>query len=289
VPADVYVPPKLVTRLEDCVFYHTMEIPGVGLVEGQWDLRESADAYLGHAELADRRVLELGKASGFLTFHMERAGAEVVAYDLSSQDDWDVVPMARLEGRSQADIHALYPPGVQHWRDFLRIRREGIERLNNGFWLAHRAFGSRARLVTGTAYAVPEAIGPVDVATFGSILLHLRDPFLALQRGLRLAREAAIVTDLAPDTVQHVAAEGDAGEAARARALGAYAKFIPDPRAGGPLDLWWQLSPELVVRMLAILGFEDAAVTHSAHRFQGAPIPLYTVVARRTVPMEPLA
>jgi hypothetical protein len=29
-------------------------------------------------------------------------------------------------------------------------------------------------------YDMPPAIGPVDVAVYGSILLHLRDPFRAL-------------------------------------------------------------------------------------------------------------
>ncbi|MBV9971725.1 MAG: hypothetical protein JO135_00155, partial [Candidatus Eremiobacteraeota bacterium] len=35
-----YAEPRTVTNLSDCYFYHTMEIPGYGLVEGQWDLRD---------------------------------------------------------------------------------------------------------------------------------------------------------------------------------------------------------------------------------------------------------
>jgi hypothetical protein len=280
----VYAEPELVTELRDCSFYHTMEIPVYGEVPGQWDLRRGVDDYLGHVPLAGKRVLELGKASGFLTFEMERRGAEVVAYDLSERHDWDVVPMARLH-RSQHEISPLYPPGVTSWQEFLRVRRQGIAHLNKGFWLAHRAHGSRARLVLGTVYEVPAAIGPVDVAVFGSILLHLRDPFLALQRSLRLVRETAIVTDLVPDGVQHVDAPGGSAPAPGA---GAFAKFIPDPVAGGPLDIWWQLAPELVIRMLAILGFEDAKLSHHTQPFQGTAVPLYTVVAQRTAPMDPI-
>lgn len=283
----IYAVPEDVSELSECTFYHTMELPGHGLVEGQWDLRAGVDDYLGHVDFAGKRVLELGKASGFLTFHMERRGAEVVAYDLSEHDDWDVVPLARLH-RPQTEISSLYPAGVEHWRDFQRLRRGGIARLNKGFWLAHRAHGSRARLVTGTVYDVPAAIGPVDVAVFGSILLHLRDPFLALQRSLRLTRETVVVTDLVPDGVQHVDAPADAQAAAIGRVAGSYAKFIPDPVAGGPLDIWWQISPELIVRMLAILGFEEARVSHHQQPFQGTPVPLYTVVARRTVAMDPI-
>lgn len=285
--SDLYTPPKRVTELKECSFYHTMEIPGYGLVEGQWDLRETVDEYLGHVDFAGKRVLELGKASGFLTFQMEAQGAEVVAYDLSEHDDWDVVPFARLR-QDQSELHPLYPPGIETWQEFLRTRREGIGYLNNGFWLAHAAFGSKAKLVTGTVYEVPPAIGPVDIVTFGSILLHVRDPFQALYKSTRLARETAIVTDIAPDTVQHVASSQPQGEAEQAAGLGSYCKFIPDPAVGGPLDLWWQLSPELVVRMLAILGFEDASVSYSTHRFLDNDTPLYTVVARRTVELEPI-
>jgi hypothetical protein len=259
-----------------------MEIPGYGLVEGQWDLRESAAAYLGQVKFAGKRVLELGKASGFLTFHMEREGAEVVAHDLSEHDAWDVVPFANLARRSQSDLHPLYPPGIRHWKDFLKDRQRGIVALNNGFWLAHRAFGSQARLVLGSVYDLPEALGRFEVATLGSILLHLRDPFQALFRASCLTRETLVVTDIEPDTVQHVPGEASATGTAH----GACAKFVPDPQAGGPLDIWWQLAPELIVRWLAILGFEDARILHSGHRFQGHAVPLYTVVANRTVEMD---
>jgi 2-polyprenyl-3-methyl-5-hydroxy-6-metoxy-1,4-benzoquinol methylase len=79
----LYASPRVVTRLEDCFFYHTIEIPGYGIVEGPWDLRAGLGDYLGNVDLRGKRVLELGTASGFVCFHMERQGADVVAYDLS--------------------------------------------------------------------------------------------------------------------------------------------------------------------------------------------------------------
>ena len=41
---------------------------------------------------------------------------------------------------------------------------------------------SKAKVVYGTVYEIPEEIGRVEVATFGSVLRHVRDPFLALRR-----------------------------------------------------------------------------------------------------------
>src|SRR6266480_139869 len=108
-PSDssLYAPPRLITTLEDCYFYHTIDIPGYGLVEGEWDLRQGIDAYLGKVVFKGKRVLELGTASGFVCFHMEREGADVVAYDLSDQHDWDVVPYGQYD-----------------YSDFMRERRK---------------------------------------------------------------------------------------------------------------------------------------------------------------------
>src|SRR5262249_4140809 len=78
--------------------------------------------------------------------------------------------------------------------DYLQRGTTFFKKIRNSWWLAHRILGSRARVVYGTVYQVPAEIGPVDISTFGSILLHLRDPFLALANGLRLTRETVIIT-----------------------------------------------------------------------------------------------
>ncbi len=69
---------------DECWFYHVMDLPGLGLVGGHWDLRGRIHEYIGHVEFAGKRVLDIGTASGFLTFEMERLGAEVVSFDADS-------------------------------------------------------------------------------------------------------------------------------------------------------------------------------------------------------------
>src|SRR5438445_4191084 len=78
--ASIYASPRIVTDLSDCYFYHTMDVPGYGQIVGEWDLREGIRAYLGDVDFRGRRVLEMGTANGFVCFHMEREGADVVAY-----------------------------------------------------------------------------------------------------------------------------------------------------------------------------------------------------------------
>jgi hypothetical protein len=258
--ASPYADPRTVTELEECYFYHSMEIPGYGLVEGPWDLRGGVDDYLGGVELRDKRVLEIGTASGFLCFTMEGRGAEVVAYDLSEHQPWDVVPYAQYDHES-----------------FDADRREHLRKLNNGWWLAHRAFESSAKVVYGTVYEIPEEIGRVELATYGNVLRHFRDPFLALERGLRLTTESVIVTE--NPSLRYSLPQ------MAASLLKPNMAFLPNFERVQPRESWWHFTPAVIRKMLGVLGFEDTSVRYHVQRFAGRRKPLFTVVGRRTVPL----
>ena len=253
-----YATPRTVTDLCACYFYHTMDVPGHGLVEGEWDLRDGIRAYLGNVDLAGQRVLEVGTASGFVCFAMEEMGAEVIAQDLSPEQTPDIVPFAR------ADVERAMHDHQAH-----------VERINNAFWLCHRLFESRARMVYGSAYALPEEIGPVDVATFGCVLLHLRDPFAALASAARLTRQTLIVTDpvVIRSRIKRLLLRNLAGPAAL---------FLPDWGSATPLTTWWVFTPELIQAWLGVLGFENSRVTFHEQKFHGKPVRLFTVVGQRS-------
>ena len=78
-----YATPWHVDGPEQCLFYHSMDLPGMGTQIGAWDLRNCTDSYLGYQDVRDRRVVDVGAASGFLSFEMEKRGASVVAFDVS--------------------------------------------------------------------------------------------------------------------------------------------------------------------------------------------------------------
>lgn len=247
-----YAEPRSIQSIDECYFYHTMDVPGHGTIQGEWDLRGSIDAYLGNFDFQGKRVLDVGAASGILSFHIEKQGAEVVSFDLSENFDWDIVPFA--ENNNDAARSA---------------RRSHLRKINNGYWLCHEALQSKARMVNGVVYDIPRSIGSVDVAVFGSILLHLRDPFLALENAARLTQEAVIVSDLSP--------------------FGKFAsKFKKNPRfmphsskPDGINDGWFRLPPLLVQEYLAILGFKNCSISWHDFKYGDRIRPIYTIVARR--------
>jgi hypothetical protein len=293
----VFTEPRTVTDLSVCEFYHTMDLPGYGTVEGPWDLRGREDEYLGHVPLQGKRVLELGTASGALCFAMEQRGAEVVAFDLAPGCLWDFVPMA----------------GHPNLAEYVRTSMAFFPRMHNSFWLAHGASGSQARVVYGRIYDLPAGIGLVDVATYGCILCHLRDPFLALANGLRLTRETVVITQPLHDRPwERQVMGGPAAEpptAARTesflarsvrRLLGrpvvetpppppppmvSCQVFLPMYPSSEVLDGWWFCTPALLQDFLRYLGFEDSRVTYHEQFFYSRLHRLYTIVAHRTQPM----
>ena len=273
--AKVEAAPRVVDDVSACDFYHSMDIPGHGSVEGQWDLRNTLSTYLGGVDLSGKRVLELGTADGYITFEIERQGAEVVSYDLSPDYRWDVVPYARsaLSSARTAD------PG--HWLTTEERFKEGIGRLNNAYWLGHRAYGSKARVVYGEVYSVPEEVGEVDVALFGAILLHTRDPFAALQSPLRLTRETVVVTEMR-DRLSLPPAVSRLKNVLPRRVRQPAMRFLPDWRTGRDPDGWWRLSPELIVDFVGVLGFEETTVSYHTQLYKGRPRKMFTVVGRRT-------
>ena len=249
--------PKDVTSLNECFFYHKMDIPGYGTVEGDWDLRSREKTYLGNVDVAGKRVLEIGPANGQLTFAMERMGADVTTYDLSEDDEWDVVPYAGT------DI-----------KEYHRSRRKNLLAVSNGFWLAHKAFNSKAKLAYGKVYDVPDEIGMFEICTFGTMLLHLRDPFLALQRVTAHASETAIITDMLPKFSSDLPLD---------RRL---VEFLPNSALREPYETWWLISPELNAEFLRILGFPYTTITYHSQLFRGKEAQIYTVVGHRSQPKD---
>jgi SAM-dependent methyltransferase len=246
----LYGTPRHVERLEDCYFYHTMDIPGYGRVEGDWDLTAATPQYLGNTSLAGKRVLEVGPASGYLSFEMEKMGASVVSVDVDDDFVFDVVPFQGLDRKANSD-------------GFLMAQRQ----VQNAYWLSHRAMKSKNQVHYGSGYRIPEELGQFDVGLLASILLHNSNPIMIADQVARLTREKLIIVDLCH------------GEIPGAQSLPTIQLY---PSVDNQIwHTWWRFSESFIVELLKILGFPKISITRSTQYYKQQPFTLHAIVGER--------
>jgi len=243
--------------LADLIWYHAVELPDGRVLPGAWDLRGHEAAYLGGVNVAGKRVLELGPATGYLTFYMEQMGARVVAFEAGFDVSVDLLP---FRGREDPEERR-------------RVMQETIDRNHDAWWYLHRTLGSSATFVQGNIYDLPADIGTFDITLVGAILLHLREPWGALSQAARRTTETMIFTEPLQDDEHPPEAN--------------VMRFSPS--AETHVTNWWSIYPGAVVSMLSRLGFGRTETTmhtqhhHLAHDMESDPIEqqMYTVVGRR--------
>jgi tRNA (mo5U34)-methyltransferase len=152
------------------LWYHTLELPGGVVTPGWFDLR-GVVAKMPWPDVAGKRCLDIGTWDGFLAFEMERRGAaEVVATDIRDHADWDHLP------RFRAEAIAFY--------------EENAGTKGEGFVIAKEALGSKVEREWINIYDLsPERVGTFDVVVLGSLLLHLQNPFTALDAVRSVVKE----------------------------------------------------------------------------------------------------
>lgn len=230
-------------RIGGIDWYHTIELePGL-VTEGMFDLRPYVDRYGLPAELSGKRVLDVGAFEGFWSFELERRGAEVIALDVDRIEDLD-------------------------WPPRLRPREGG--RRGEGFAIARAARGSSVERRALSIYeARPEDLGGTfDLVFCGSVLIHLRDPMLALERMAGLCRGNLILADEYSRRLERL-------------------PFVTAAEFRGetPWQTWWRPTTRTWLAMVRTAGFEDVR-THGRFpmRFRGRRdgVPHVVIHARGT-------
>ena len=155
-----------IRRAVDAVpsWYHVMDL-GHGIrTPGWFDLSSVVDR-LPWPDVRGKRCLDIGTYDGYLAFELERRGAsEVVATDIVDHASWDWPPKVRA---------AKGPEGL--------AKLVGPEK-GLGFPVAREAYRSKVERRMVNIYDLsPTTVGRFDVVLCGSLLLHLRDPFRALE------------------------------------------------------------------------------------------------------------
>lgn len=210
---------RLRSALDSDGWYHTQELASGLVTPGMFDLRPYVEHYGIPADLTGRRVLDVGTFEGFWAFEFERRGAEVLALDVNSLQELD------------------WPP---------RLRPAHDERRGERFELAKEALGSSVERIGCSIYeATPERLGGTfDLVFCGSVLIHLRDPMLALERMARICSGQLILAE------------------EYSRRLSVLPFPVAEFRAESPWMTWWRPTPRAWVAMTRSAGFERAR----AHR-----------------------
>lgn len=207
---------RLRSRLDSIDWYHTQELGPDLVTPGMFDLRGYVDRYGIPDRLDGLRVLDVGTFEGFWAFEFERRGAAVTAIDVDRIQDLD-------------------------WPRHLRPSDDG--RRGEGFELAKAARGSQAERVGCSIYdATPERLGGrFDFVFCGSVLIHLRDPVLALERMAGLCRGSFIFADEYSPRLAWLPSFLNAAEF----------------RGETPWSTWWRPAPKTWEAMLRCAGFEQ--------------------------------
>ena len=243
----IFATPRKVEDVADCFFYHTMELPGHGVIEGRdWDLRGRVAQYLGNVDFAGQRVLEIGPASGFLTFEMENRGANVVSVEVTDDHGWDFVPYPTKR------LEQVFGPG-----------RILLHQLKNSYWFSHAALQSKAKVHNGDAYNLPAALGEFDIAVIGAVLLHCRDPLRIVEQCGKRAKTLIVVDKFHPDL------EG-----------APVCRLAPTPE-NFLWHTWWHFSTQFFTQFLEVMGFTATGTSTHDQYHRGKAHTLFTVVGRR--------
>ena len=149
---------ELAKRVREFDWYHTLELePGLE-TPGVFDLRPYLHRYGLPERMDGMRALEVGTFDGFWAFEMERRGAQVTAIDVRDDRDFDW-PASR-----RPKVFTERPQGA-------------------GFEIAREVFGSTVDRREISVYdATPQELGTFDLVFCGSVVIHLRDQVLALER-----------------------------------------------------------------------------------------------------------
>jgi tRNA (mo5U34)-methyltransferase len=208
-------------------WYHVIELPHGVSTPGVFDVRPHLSSYRLPERLDGLVALDVGTASGYFAFELERRGARVIATDLASRADHDL-PAAYL-----AACRATTPAAEIAAADAEELR---------GFEVARDALGSRVERRFARATQLHEAFSAeFDLVLLSNVLLHLRDPVLALE---------ACRDVLKPGGVLVLASPVDESAAA------SYALFQGRPERVE----WWVPSPQALLKMAAFAGFDGAAI-----------------------------
>jgi tRNA (mo5U34)-methyltransferase len=201
---------------------HRIRLPDGSVTPGTQDTPSQLSVMQLPADLAGKRVLDVGMSDGFFAFECERRGATVIGLDNYSSPYIDSP---------------------------------------SGFQVAKQILNSRVELVVGDFLTFDlQSLGKFDLVLFLGVLYHLRDPLGAIDRLASINAEQTIIeTHITRplegwkwSLIRRLAPE----------AFPAKYMIFGGPGASGDASTWWIQSPECVESMMRACGFVNVHTAH---------------------------
>lgn len=183
-------PAAVQRRLDELLWYHTIDVVPGATTKGWFDLRHALDL-MPFPDVSGKRCLDVGTWDGFYAYEMERRGAaEVVALDVVDRAEIDYPPAVRASPTFDPSLSDVQPRPA-------------------GFHLLHDILGSKVQWRGGNIYDLdPDEIGTFDVVVVGSLLVHLRDPVRALDAVRSVTKGSFLSVDYLHPPVNALARRG---------------------------------------------------------------------------------
>lgn len=235
-------------RVATTEWYQSIELPEGYVTPGYVDHRGQVGHYGLPDDMSGTRALDVATYDGFWAFEMERRGAEVVAIDIETMAECD------------------YP---RRYQEYAKEHASKVK-TGEGFRLAHELLESKVERKIVNVYDLgPESIGSFDFAFISDVLLHLRDPALAIEKVCSVVRPGGLTIVAEPYSPSLELFNEPLSQFGYAEAVG-----------------WWQHSPATLGAMMWAAGYDSIEEVSRFTLNSKAEVPIEKIVLKGRVPME---